>query len=200
MKLLSGENIANEIKYWFSKSIYEREISEFKDFEIYEKSIQIFKNDYLRYYPSDVEMSIIKIKQRLELVGILLYRISREYFFKGNSKCDYYSLLGRFLSGFEIYYSAEIGNGLRINHGIATVIRARVKIGDNCLIHQNITLGDKNSGRPTIGNNITIYSGAKILGDIHIGDGSIIGANSVYLKNAPAGSVLVGIPSKIINK
>ena len=114
MKLLSGENIANEIKYWFSKSIYEREISEFKDFEIYEKSIQIFKNDYLRYYPSDVEMSIIKIKQRLELVGILLYRISREYFFKGNSKCDYYSLLGRFLSGFEIYYSAEIGNGLRI--------------------------------------------------------------------------------------
>lgn len=200
MKLLSGENIANEIKYWFSKSIYEREISEFKDFEIYEKSIQIFKNDYLRYYPSDVEMSIIKIKQRLELVGILLYRISREYFLKGNSKCDYYSLLGRFLSGFEIYYSAEIGNGLRISHGIATVIRARVKIGDNCLIHQNITLGDKNSGRPTIGNNITIYSGAKILGDIHIGDGSIIGANSVYLKNAPAGSVLVGIPSKLINK
>ena len=182
MKLLSGENIANEIKYWFSKSIYEREISEFKDFEIYEKSIQIFKNDYLRYYPSDVEMSIIKIKQRLELVGILLYRISREYFLKGNSKCDYYSLLGRFLSGFEIYYSAEIGNGLRINHGIGTVIGARVKIGDNCLIHQNITLGDKNSGRPTIGNNITIYSGAKILGDIHIGDGSIIGANSVCLK------------------
>mgnify|MGYP000906258806 CR=1 FL=1 len=200
MKLLSGENIANEIKYWFSKSIYEREISEFKDFEIYEKSIQIFKNDYLRYYPSDVEMSIIKIKQRLELVGILLYRISREYFLKGNSKCDYYSLLGRFLSGFEIYYSAEIGNGLRINHGIGTVIGARVKIGDNCLIHQNITLGDKNSGRPTIGNNITIYSGAKILGDIHIGDGSIIGANSVCLKNAPAGSVLVGIPSKLINK
>jgi len=200
LKLLSGENIANEIKYWFSKSIYEREISEFKDFEIYEKSIQIFKNDYLRYYPSDVEMSIIKIKQRLELVGILLYRISREYFLKGNSKCDYYSLLGRFLSGFEIYYSAEIGNGLRINHGIGTVIGARVKIGDNCLIHQNITLGDKNSGRPTIGNNITIYSGAKILGDIHIGDGSIIGANSVCLKNAPAGSVLVGIPSKLINK
>ena len=200
MKLLSGENIANEIKYWFSKSIYEREISEFKDFEIYEKSIQIFKNDYLRYYPSDVEMSIIKIKQRLELVGILLYRISREYFLKGNSKCDYYSLLGRFLSGFEIYYSAEIGNGLRINHGIGTVIGARVKIGDNCLIHQNITLGDKNSGRPTIGNNITIYSGAKILGDIHIGDGSIIGANSVCLKNAPAGSVLVGIPSKLIKK
>jgi len=200
LKLLTGENIANEIKYWFSKSIYEGEITEFTDFEIYERSIQIFKNDYLRYYPSDIEMSMLKIKQRLELVGILLYRISREFYLSENSKCDYYSLLGRFLSGFEIYYSAEIGNGLRINHGIATVIGARVKVGDNCLIHQNITLGEKNDGRPTIGDNVIIYSGAKILGDIKIGNRSIIGANAVCLKNAPHDSVLIGIPSKNINK
>lgn len=199
MKLLSGQNLGDEIKYWFSKSIYENEISEFNNFEIYNKAIKVFKYDYLRYYPSDSEMSIFKIKQRLELVGILLYRISREFYIDGNRKCDHYSLLGRFLSGFEIYYSAEIGKGLRINHGIGTIIGARVRIGDNCLIHQNITLGDNKNGRPNLGHNVTVYAGAKILGDIHIGNGSVIGANSVCLKSAPNDSVLIGAPSKNIN-
>lgn len=75
-----------------------------------------------------------------------------------------------------------------------------MKIGDNCLIHQNVTLGDKNGGRPTIGDNCVIYAGAKILGDIHIGNNSIIGANAVVLKSCPENSTLLGIPAKIYKK
>lgn len=81
---------------------------------------------------------------------------------------------------------------------MGTVIGARCSIGANCTIHQNCTLGDKNGGRPKIGNNVTIYAGSMILGDITIGDNCIIGANSVVMESCPANSILVGSPAKII--
>lgn len=80
------------------------------------------------------------------------------------------------------------------------MIGARVKIGENCLLHQNITLGDKGGGRPTIGNNVTIYAGAKVLGNISIGDNSIIAANAVVIKSCPENSVLISLPAKNLKK
>lgn len=131
---------------------------------------------------------------------MLLYRVSRVLYIndlgiRGGVK-DSYPLLARHIGHMEIYYSADIGKGLKINHGIGTIIGARCKIGENCLIHQNCTIGDKNGGRPTIGNNVTIYAGAIILGNITIGDNSIIGANSTVFYSCPPNSILVGSPAK----
>lgn len=136
------------------------------------------------------------------LIGILCYRISHNInlLYGPTREADAFSLLGREIGQIEIYYSATIGEAFKINHGIGTVIGARCRIGDNCTIHQNCTIGDRNGGRPTIGNNVTIYAGAMILGDITIGDDCIIGANSVVTQSYPAGSVIGGTPAKIIKK
>ena len=117
--------------------------------------------------------------------------------YRGGVK-DAYSLLVRHIGQIEIFYSADIGKGFKINHGVGTVIGARCKIGENCMIHQNCTIGDRKGGRPTIGNNVIIYAGAMILGDITIGDNTIIGANSVVTKSCPPNSILVESPAKIV--
>lgn len=70
----------------------------------------------------------------------------------------------------------------------------------NCIIHQNCTIGDRNGGRPIIGNNVIIYVGAMLLGNITIGDNSIIGANSVVTKNCPPNSIMVGTPARNIRE
>lgn len=97
----------------------------------------------------------------------------------------------------EIYYSSEIGEGFRINHGVGTVIGARAHIGDNFTIHQMYNWR-QNGGRPTIGNNVTMYAGSLILGSIHIGDNSVIGANALVMSDFPSNAILVGTPA--INK
>jgi serine O-acetyltransferase len=137
---------------------------------------------------------------RAELQGILLYRIAREYYLVGNPVCDTYAALGRWLSGFEIYYSAEVGESFKINHGMGTVIGARSLIGENATFHHGITLGDKSGGRPSLKNNVIVYAGAMILGNITIGNDCVIAANSVCLINVPDGATVAGSPAKIIKE
>lgn len=117
----------------------------------------------------------------------------------GGSK-DSFSLLARHIGQIEIFYSSDIGEGFKINHGVGTVIGARCKIGKNCMIHQNCTIGDRNGGRPAIGNNVVIYAGAMILGNVVIGDNCVIGANSVVTNSFPSNCVLVGSPAKIVKQ
>ncbi|MDB2066574.1 serine O-acetyltransferase [Clostridium perfringens] len=111
------------------------------------------------------------------------------------------SQLGRFFTGIEIHPGAKIGKGLFIDHGMGVVIGETAEIGDNVTIYHGVTLGgtgkDKGKRHPTIGNNVIIGCGAKILGPISIGDGAKIGANSVVLKNVPKGKTAVGIPAVI---
>lgn len=96
--------------------------------------------------------------------------------------------------------SFEIGGGLFIQHGFSTMISAK-SIGENCWINQQVTIGYNGSGNPpTIGNGVMITCGAKVLGDIYIGDNSVIGANAVVVKNVDADSVMVGIPAKKIER
>lgn len=93
-----------------------------------------------------------------------------------------------------------IGPGLFIQHGFATTISAD-SIGENCWINQQVTIGHKGKDRrPTIGNNVRISCGAKVLGRLTIGDGSIVGANAVVTKNVPPNCTVVGVPAYIIKR
>ena len=112
------------------------------------------------------------------------------------------SQFARFLTGIEIHPGAKIGKGLIIDHGMGVVIGETAEVGDNVLLYHGVTLGgtgkEKGKRHPTLGNNIVVGAGAKILGPITIGNNCKVGANSVVLKNIPAGSTVVGIPGKIV--
>jgi len=158
-----------------------------------------FNIDYQKNYKdNNYKDNIIR---SISLQGILCYRIARNLYLNNlESDAEIFSNLGRILSGMEIFYSADIGYGLKINHGLGIVIGARCKIGNNCLLHQGITIGDRNSQRPTIEDNVTIFAGAKILGGINIGKNAVIGANAVVITNIPENTTAVGVPARIIIK
>lgn len=198
MPELNLNSFNNEVLSWFGKSIIPAPSAEL-DKSDFGTVIDIFSTDYKRYFQTD-EILIENILRRLELCGILMYRVANRLFLQHGDEqnAERYSNLGRFISGFEIYYSAIIGEGLKINHGLGSVIGARCRIGSNALLHQGITLGDRKGQRPVLGDSVTVYAGAKILGGIQIGDHSIIGANCVCMTDAPPHSVVVGIPGKIL--
>ena len=112
------------------------------------------------------------------------------------------SHLGRFFTHIEIHPGAKIGEGLFIDHGAGVVIGETTEIGNNVTIYQGVTLGgtgkEKGKRHPTIGNNVVISTGAKILGSITVGDNSKIGAGSVVLKNVPPNSTVVGVPGRVV--
>ncbi|MCL2108231.1 MAG: serine O-acetyltransferase [Oscillospiraceae bacterium] len=105
-------------------------------------------------------------------------------------------------TGIEIHPGATIGKGLFIDHGSGVVIGETTEIGDNCTIYQGVTLGGtgKDTGKrhPTIGNNVLIGSGAKVLGPFKVGDNSKIAANAVVLKEVPPNSTAVGVPARVV--
>lgn len=107
----------------------------------------------------------------------------------------------RFLTGIEIHPGAKIGKRFFIDHGMGVVIGETSIIGDDVLLYQGVTLGgtglEKGKRHPTIGNNVVIGTGAKVLGNITIGDNSYIGANAVVIKDVPANSTVVGVPGRI---
>jgi len=111
------------------------------------------------------------------------------------------SEIGRWLSGIEIHPGAEIGANLIIDHGMGVVIGETAKVGNDVIIYHGVTLGGTDVRRvkrhPTIQDKVLIGAGAKILGNVTIGRGSKIGANSVVAKNIPEHSVVTGIPGEI---
>jgi serine O-acetyltransferase len=139
------------------------------------------------------------------MYAIIFHRIAHSLY---NNKMFFLSRLisqfARFLTGIEIHPGAKIGKGFFIDHGMAVVIGETTEIGDNVTIYHSVTLGgtgkDKGKRHPTIGNNVVIGAGAKVLGPIYVASNSKIGANSVVLSDIPANSTAVGIPAKIINK
>jgi serine O-acetyltransferase len=112
------------------------------------------------------------------------------------------SQVARLLTGIEIHPGAEIGRRLFIDHGMGTVIGETAIVGDDVTLYQGVTLGgtgkEKGKRHPTLGNNISIGSGAKLLGNITIGDNCRVGAGSVVLRNVPANSTIVGVPGHIV--
>ena len=114
------------------------------------------------------------------------------------------SHLARFLTGIEIHPGAVIGKGVFIDHGMGVVIGETAVVGDYCLLYQGVTLGGtgKESGQrhPTLGCNVTVGAGAKILGNIKIGSHARVGAVAVVLKDIPPNSTVVGIPGRVISQ
>lgn len=106
------------------------------------------------------------------------------------------------LTGINIPKTTTIGNGLRIHHYGCIIINSYSRIGNNCTIRHEVTIGNKNSDKdcPIIGNNCNIGAGAKILGSIKIGNNVDIGANAVVITDVPDNCIAVGVPAKIIRK
>lgn len=135
--------------------------------------------------------------------ALIAYRISH-FFYKHKLffLARLCSQVSRFFTGIEIHPGAKIGKGLFIDHGMGVVIGETAEIGDNVTIYHGVTLGgtgkDKGKRHPTIGNNVVIGTGAKVLGPIFVGDGAKIGANSVVLKNVPSSATAVGTAAKNI--
>src|SRR5271169_6656214 len=112
------------------------------------------------------------------------------------------SQVSRLFTGIEIHPGAELGRRLFIDHGMGTVIGETAIVGDDVTLYQGVTLGgtgkEKGKRHPTLGNNISIGSGARILGNITIGDNCRVGAGSVVLRSVPANSTIVGVPGHIV--
>ena len=137
--------------------------------------------------------------------AILSYRLAHKWYEKGHY------FLARWLSqrtvrktGIEIHPGAKIGKGLFIDHGNGVIIGETAILGDNVTLYQGVTLGGtgKEQGKrhPTVGNNVMISAGAKVLGSFTIGDNSKIGAGSVVLEQVPPGSTVVGVPGHVVKR
>lgn len=139
------------------------------------------------------------------LHAIWLHRIAHHFYNKGWVVLPrMLNTFSRFLTGIDIHPGAKLGPGLFIDHGMGLVIGETAELGSNVTLYQGVTLGgtgkEKGKRHPTIGNNVVISSGAKVLGSFTVGDNSKIGSGSVVLKEVPPNSVVVGIPGRIVAK
>jgi serine O-acetyltransferase len=137
------------------------------------------------------------------LHALMAHRVAHALYKKGQFfAARAISQAARNATGIEIHPAAQIGKGLFIDHGCAVVIGETTIIGDNCTIYQGVTLGGtgKHVGKrhPTIGNNVMIGAGAKVLGPVTIGDNSKVAAGAVVLKDIPENSTAVGIPARVV--
>lgn len=133
------------------------------------------------------------------------YRKSHKLYLKGKFvKARKLSQIAAHKTGIEIHPGAQIGKGFFIDHGFGVVIGETSVIGDNVTLYQGVTLGGtgKEHGKrhPTIGNNVMISTGAKVLGSITVGDNSKIGAGSVVIRDVPPNSTVVGIPGRVVRR
>ena len=137
------------------------------------------------------------------LHATIQYRIAHWFY---NHKCYFFarwiSQAAKWFTGIEIHPAAKIGRRLVIDHGTGIVIGATAEIGDDCLLYQGVTLGgtgkDVGKRHPTLGNNIMVGAGAKILGPFKVGDNARIAANSVVLREVPENATVVGVPGRIV--
>ena len=137
--------------------------------------------------------------------AVLAYRIAHILHIGGYKvAARLVSQTAKFFTGIEIHPGAKIGKGLFIDHGTGVVIGETAEIGDNCTLYQGVTLGgtgkDVGKRHPTLGNNVMVGAGAKILGPFKVGDNAKIAANAVVLSEVPSDSTAVGIPARIVKR
>ena len=172
-------------------------------------------NRILNFFISDVSTAFNKDPAANTLIevltsypgikAVLLYRVAHFFWRIGMPFIPkYISDIARELTGIEIHPGAVIGSEFFIDHGSGVVIGETTIIGDNCTIYSGVVLGGtslkKEKRHPTIGDNVVIGTGAKILGPITISDNVRIGANSVVVNDVPPNSVVVGVPGKIVSR
>ena len=137
------------------------------------------------------------------LHAVLLHRVAHSLYTHGHKMgARAVSQGAKFLTGIEIHPGAKIGKGLFIDHGAGVVIGETTEIGDYCTLYQNVTLGgtgkDVGKRHPTLGNNVMVGSGARVLGPFKIGDNSKIAANAVVLEEVPPNCTAVGVPARVV--
>lgn len=167
----------------------------------------------MEHFKADIE----SVKQRdpaakntLEIIftysglhAVAAYRISH-YFYQKRMylTARVISQLARHFTGIEIHPGAKIGKGLFIDHGMGVVIGETTEIGDNCLIYQGVTLGgtgkDRGKRHPTLGDNVMVGSGARVLGPFKVGNNVKIAANAVVLAAIPDNCTAVGVPARVV--
>ena len=139
------------------------------------------------------------------LHAIWMHRIThRLYNMHMRVLARFLSQVARFFTQVEIHPGAQLGEGLFIDHGCGIVIGETTVVGDNCTIYQGVTLGGvgtkKGKRHPTIGNNVMISAGAKIIGSFTVGDNSKIGAGSVVIEEVPPNCTVVGVPGRVVKR
>ncbi len=137
--------------------------------------------------------------------AMLFYRLThRLWLLKLKWLARFISMLARWLTGIEIHPSAVIGRRFFIDHGMGVVIGETAEIGDDCTLYHGVTLGgtswQKGKRHPTLGNNIVIGAGAKILGPITLGDNVRVGSNSVVVKSTNGSQTVVGVPGRVLKE
>ncbi len=135
--------------------------------------------------------------------ALVLHRLAHRFWrWRLKWLARFISQLARWLTGIEIHPGARIGRRFFIDHGMGVVIGETAEIGDDVTLYHGVTLGGtawhKAKRHPTLGNNVVVGAGAKILGPIHIGDHARVGSNSVVVKDVPAGITVVGIPGRAV--
>ena len=139
-------------------------------------------------------------------IKAVIFHRAAHFFYRHNRKfvARLISQFARFWTGIEIHPGAVIGRGLFIDHGMGVIIGETTVIGDNCTIYQGVTLGgtgkEKGKRHPTLGNNVMVGSGAKVLGPFKVGDNSKIAAGAVVLSEVPPNSTCVGVPARIVKR
>ena len=134
------------------------------------------------------------------VIALRRHRRAHKLYKKGfKNLARWISYRTRRITGIDIHPAAQIGRCVFIDHGMGLVIGETAVVGDRCVLYHGVTLGantfEKIDRHPKLGEGVIVYAGAKVIGPIHIGDNSVIGANSVVLKDAPANSRLKGIPA-----
>lgn len=164
---------------------------------------EVIKEDLLRNIKQFLHKENLSFLNFCEL--LTFYVMVRNIFYARVAYRHHYyakvlSVFARPLPLLDISSTAEIGGGLIVQHGYATIIAPR-KIGKNCWVNQGVTIGYTNDDDcPTLGDNVTVYSGAKILGNVHIGNNVVVGANAVVVKDIEDNCVVGGVPAKVIKK
>lgn len=139
-------------------------------------------------------------------IKAVIFHRAAHFFYVHNRKfaARLISQFSRFCTGIEIHPGAVIGKGLFIDHGMGVIIGETAVIGDNCTIYQGVTLGgtgkEKGKRHPTLGDNVMVGSGAKVLGPFTVGDNSKIAAGAVVLSQVPPNSTCVGVPARIVKR
>lgn len=164
----------------------------------------------LRKYVSSIMKRDPAARSTLEIIlcypglhAVLMHRVAHFFYRHGMFLiARLISHFSRFCTGIEIHPGAKIGEGLFIDHGSGVVIGETAEIGRHVTIYQGVTLGgtgkEKEKRHPTIGDNVVISTGAKVLGSFTVGNNSRIGAGSVVLKEVPPDSTVVGVPGKVV--
>ena len=136
------------------------------------------------------------LAERPEFRTLLYYRLRRA----GGWRAAKAAVLGVIWPGERTLHLAcsDIGGGLFIQHGFATIVAARA-VGERCWINQQVTIGFvRPEDRPVLGDGVAVYAGAKVLGDVPVGDGAVVGANAVVLEDVPPGHTAVGVPARLL--